>query len=121
MSQSDFETISADRLQQRLDEEHPDNDSRDEGYALVNVLGKQSFEHGHIPHSINIPQGNEDVFERRFSRDKEIIVYCASSDCDASPKAARELVRRGFTNVKDFDSGLEGWKDYGNALVGGTA
>ena len=121
MSEHDFETISAKRLEQRLEEERPDNDSREDGYALVNVLEERSFEHGHIPNSINIPRGNEDEFERRFSRDKEIIVYCASSDCDASPRAARELARRGFANVKDFESGLEGWKESGNSLVGGTA
>lgn len=121
MQEEGFEKISTDRLEQRLTEETPDNSDLAEGFALVNVLGKDAFEREHIPHSINIPQGDEDTFERRFSRDKEIIVYCASRDCDASPKTARELARRGFTDVKDFEAGMKGWKTAGGALADGPA
>ena len=121
MPDNEVETLSADELEQRLEQEAPDNDDRSEGYALVNVLGEESYEREHIPDSINIPQGEEDAFERRFSRDKEIIVYCASRDCDASPKAARELVRRGFTNVTAFAAGMKGWKSAGGDLASGSA
>ncbi|MGQ0593864.1 MAG: rhodanese-like domain-containing protein [Gammaproteobacteria bacterium] len=40
----------------------------------------------HIPGSINMPHDTEHLFERRFAKDKEIIVYCASPDC---PRGSR--------------------------------
>lgn len=119
MTEALYEEISAEQLERRLEHESPDNDDPSDGYALVNVLGGQSFEREHIPASINIPQGDEDAYERRFSRDKEIIVHCASRDCDASDKAARELARRGFTHVERFTAGIKGWKSVGGELEGG--
>lgn len=120
MQENGFEVISVDQLGQRLADDSPDNSDPADGYALVNVLGEDSYQREHIPDSINIPQGEEDAFERRFSRDKEIVVYCASRDCDASPKAAQELVRRGFTQVADFAAGIKGWKSAGGALASGS-
>ena len=82
------------------------NEDRHRGFALVNVLGEGAFAMAHIPGSINIPHGNEDVFERRFAKDKEIIVYCPSPDCPASDKVAAVLVTRGFRRVYDYAGGL---------------
>ncbi|MFH0343068.1 MAG: rhodanese-like domain-containing protein [Chromatiales bacterium] len=64
----------------------------------------------HIPGSINIPHGNEGVFERRFAKDKEIIVYCGSPDCPASENVAAALVTRGFRRVYHYAGGLTGNK-----------
>lgn len=119
MTETAYEEISAQQLQQRLAQEGPDNGDPSDGYALVNVLGEKSFRREHIPDSINIPQGDEDAYERRFSRDKEIIVHCASRDCDASAKAAQELARRGFTQVERFTAGIKGWKSAGGDLDSG--
>ncbi len=95
----------------------PDNLDREEGYALVNVLDPEAFAKEHIPWSINIPQGKEDDFEKRFAKKKEIVVYCASSECDASPRVARKLAERGFTEVRDYEGGLQDWKAGGQPAV----
>lgn len=116
-----IETLGVTNLKDRLDRESPDNTDPKKGYALVNVLGEETFEKEHIPQSINIPKGREDEFEQRFSRDKEIIVYCASPECDASPTVARELVDRGFTNVRDFEGGMSEWKDADGTVEYGAA
>ncbi len=71
----------------------------------------------HIPGSINIPHGNEDVFERRFAKDKEIIVYCASPDCSASDNVAAALVTRGFRRVFDYAGGLSDWQQGGYSIA----
>lgn len=119
MANQGFEEISAADLQQRLQRTEPNNLDPVHGYALVNVLDKDAFREEHIPHSINVPQGHENELEKRFRPDKEIIVYCASEDCPASPEAARELVDRGFRNVKDFTAGMKGWKDAGGNIATG--
>lgn len=120
MRSQDFDVISREMLQQYTDREPPDNMSASGGYALVNVLGEEAFRKEHIPASINIPKGQEDEFERRFARDKHIIVYCASPECDASPKVAGELASRGFENVHDYEGGMKDWKASGAQVASGA-
>ena len=119
MSQTGFSTITLDELERRLATTPPDNENRSVGYALVNVLKAEAFEDEHIPNSINIPAGEEDRFEQRFNKDKNIVVYCASPSCDASPKAARALADRGFRHVYDYEAGMSEWKNAGNEIAGG--
>ncbi|MCH8003608.1 MAG: rhodanese-like domain-containing protein, partial [Nanoarchaeota archaeon] len=68
-----------------------------------------------IKTSINIPV---DEIENRSSSDlpdksKEIVVYCASTDCQASPRAGKKLEELGYTNVVDYEAGIAGWQDAG--------
>jgi len=116
MAQNDYATIEREQLQKKLETSSPDNENATRGFALVNVLGRDAFEEEHIPGSINIPKGREDEFEKRFDHGKEIIVYCASPSCDASPKVAAELVRRGFGRVVDYEAGMSEWKAVGNQV-----
>jgi len=110
MTTQQFFTIDRDDLEQRIATHNLNNEDRRRGFALVNVLGEGAFAMAHIPGSINIPHGNEDVFERRFARDKEIIVYCASPDCPASDNVAGALVTRGFQRVYDYAGSLSDWQ-----------
>jgi rhodanese-related sulfurtransferase len=121
MANVQIDTISREELKNKIEQTRPDNASRSGGYALVNVLNADSFEKEHIPGSINIPQGKEDEFENRFGKMKEIIVYCASPDCSASPKAAEELTKRGFVSVRDYEGGMSDWKEAGNEVESGKA
>ncbi|HSN71832.1 MAG TPA: rhodanese-like domain-containing protein [Steroidobacteraceae bacterium] len=116
MKQERLITVDGEELKRRYDLEKPDNEDRLEGYALVNVLGPESHAKEHIPCSINIPKGQEDEFERRFDKDKEIVVYCASFECDASPTVASRLAERGFTKVRDYEGGIGDWKISGNRV-----
>lgn len=121
MSGPDYHGISRKELEQRFKEQTPDNDSNSDGYALVNVLDPDLYERQHIVNSINIPRSELGKFEQRYDRDKEIIVYCASRECETSAEVARELLRRGFRNVYRYEKGLEDWKAAGNATSGSEA
>lgn len=116
MSAKQFEQMTRGELEHLLQRQKPDNESESTGYALVNVLQPESFEEEHIPGSINIPADQPDRFEDRFAKDKEIVLYCASESCDASPTAARRLVERGFSKVYDYEAGMKGWKDADNPV-----
>ena len=116
MREQDFDKIASEELAQRRSRETPDNEDRSSGYALVNVLKPEAFAGEHLPGSINIPQGEEEHFESRFDEDKEIIVCCASFDCQASPSVARELTRRGFTAVRDYEGGVKDWEAGGKPI-----
>lgn len=111
MPSTTYDAITHQTLAQKLRDRSLNNHDRTQGMALVNVLEPKSFQKEHIPGSINIPRGQEHEFETRFDKDKEIVVYCASTDCDASPKTAEALSRRGFNNVYDYEAGMKGWNE----------
>jgi len=103
-----MKTISVEELKKKIDS--------DDKFKLVDVLSKESFDEKHVPKSISIPLG---VMDERASiefpdKDEEIIVYCASKTCTASPAAAKKLVEMGYTNVTEFSDGLAGWQDAGH-------
>ncbi|MCB0345374.1 MAG: rhodanese-like domain-containing protein [Bdellovibrionales bacterium] len=110
--------ISTEELKKRTKDTVPDNLSRSAGFALINVLPANYFAMEHIPNSINVPVDDLDTLKGRFDTEKEIIVYCASAECDASEKAVRKLKGLGFTNVKDFEGGTQAWKEAGHRVSG---
>jgi len=110
-----MKTINAEELKKKIDTK--------EDFILVDVLGKESYEARHVPTAINIPV---DEIENRASselpdKNKEIVVYCASTDCQASPRAAKKLVELGYTNVVDYEAGIAGWQDVGYEFKESTA
>lgn len=109
-------SITAQELRQKLAGETPNNSDKAKGYALVNVLPPEYFAKEHIPGSINIQYDDISEFERRFDKNKEIIVYCASVTCTAGPDTAKALSARGFAKARDFPGGSKEWKESGNAL-----
>lgn len=108
--------VSTEELESKLSSSAPDNESKDSGFALVNVLPPDSYIQEHIPFSINIDKDHILEFARRFGREKEIIVYCASPECDAAPKVADILSSGGFVNVLDYAGGMHEWKKAGNEV-----
>jgi len=100
-----MDPISAEDLKKKIDSK--------EDFELINVLSKDSYEVKHIPGSKNIPV---DELEERAKtelpdKNKEVIVYCSSPECHASPRAAKKLEAMGYTNVIEFESGLAGWEE----------
>jgi rhodanese-related sulfurtransferase len=116
-----FETIDRKTLNQKLSSHVLDNLDPESGLALVNVLNRDVFDEKHIPNSVNIPLSEIDQFERRFSKEKNIIVYCASSDCDASRRAATELSQRGFSHVAAYEGGTADWEEAHQPIEGRAA
>lgn len=105
-------SIDRDELEEKLE-----NDE----VTLVNVLKREQFIEEHIPGSINIPLNRlEDRAEEQLDPDEEIVVYCASTSCQASPKAWKLLDRMGYDNVWDYQEGLKGWKEAGNETESGS-
>jgi len=102
-----MKTITTKELKEKIDS--------GEGFKLVDVLSKESFDSRHVPNSINIPGSeiDERAPKELPDKDEEIIVYCASSTCQASPNAAKKLEELGYKNVIDFEDGLAGWQDAG--------
>jgi rhodanese-related sulfurtransferase len=85
----DIKTISCEELKEKLD--------RGDNFKLVMTYHKHAFKAKHIPGSI---------------------VYCTNENCTASVFAYRELLRKGFTNIRRFAGGLLAWDEAGYPLEG---
>ena len=48
----------------------------------------------------------------------EVVVYCSHRDCLSSVALYRDLVRRGYGNVRRYSGGLLDWEDAGLPLEG---
>lgn len=110
-----MQTLTREQLKEKLDKK--------EDFLLVNVLSKASFDAIHIPGSKNVDVHQPDFLQNiekltGGDKDKEIVVYCASFTCQASPAAARKLDEAGYKNVYDFSGGVADWKDGGYQLEG---
>lgn len=98
--------VSTQELQQRLD--------RDSGLHLWNVQTNQYFTGELIPGSRRVPLDTVEHDTKNVSKNAEIVTYCGGPNCGQSTEAARKLMDLGYTNVRVFKEGLEGWKAAGN-------
>ena len=79
------------------------------GYIIIDARTQEEYNQGHIPGAIMIPE-----YEIAVRAEKElpyknqlILVYCRSGR--RSKIAAEELVKLGYTNVKEF-GGIIDWE-----------
>ena len=79
------------------------------GYTIIDAREQYEYDEGHIPGAILIPYGEIAARAEKELPDKEqlILVYCRSGR--RSKIAAAELVKLGYTNVKDF-GGIIDWQ-----------
>jgi rhodanese-related sulfurtransferase len=93
-----------------------------EPIVLVDALSPTSYAHSHLPGAINLPPELVDDFAtlRIPDRSAEVIVYCASVDCDSSVDTARKLLALGFTNVSHYEGGKRDWIEASLPVEGGA-
>jgi rhodanese-related sulfurtransferase len=107
-----MKTIEANELHALLQE--------NEDVLLVNTLPADSFEKTRISGAVNIPLDDEDfttrVEKEAGGKDRPVVVYCASQECNSSEKAAAKLQNAGFTAVTDFAGGFKAWQENSEAV-----
>ena len=97
---STYEQITAEQAKTIMDTE--------KDYIIIDARTEEEFAEGHIKNAILIPEYEiEDRAEKELP-DKEqlILVYCRSGR--RSKIASEELVKLGYTNVKEF-GGIIDW------------
>lgn len=100
--------ITTAQLKQKIDNK--------EDFALVEVLGPETFAEFHIPTAMNVPV--DDTFEENIvkavpDKNKLVVVYCRDIECHASAKAVRRMALLGYTNILEYHNGKEGWRAAG--------
>jgi rhodanese-related sulfurtransferase len=101
-------TISRDELKARLDRGDP--------VKLIMALNRWAFDAKHIPGSLHFDTPAE--LYAAVDPDDEVVVYCSHVDCLSSVALYRDLVRRGYRNVRRYSGGLLEWEDAGLPLEG---
>ena len=79
------------------------------GYIIIDARTQEEYDQGHILGAIMIPEYEiADRAEKELpDKDQLILVYCRSGR--RSKIAAEELVKLGYTNVKEF-GGIIDWE-----------
>ena len=97
-----YEQISGAEAKALMDSEN--------GYIIIDARTQEEYDQGHIPGAIMIPEYEiADRAEKELpDKNQLILVYCRSGR--RSKIAAEELVKLGYTNVKEF-GGIIDW-DY---------
>jgi rhodanese-related sulfurtransferase len=101
-------TISRDELKAKLD--------RGEEVKLVMALNRWAYDAKHIPGSLHFD--TPDALYAALRPDDEVVVYCSQNDCLSSVAVYRDLVARGYRNVRRYSGGLMDWEDAGLPLEG---
>ena len=96
-----YEQISGAEAKELMDSES--------GYVIIDARTQSEYDEGHIPGAILIPEYEiADRAEKELlNKDQLILVYCRSGR--RSKIAAEELVKLGYTNVKEF-GGIIDWE-----------
>ncbi len=87
-----FQTISMRQLEEVL--------NRGGDFVLLDVRDREEYGRGHLEGAVNLPFSEIERADEIFSRDQEIIVYCAHGS--NSLLAARELSRMGFRVINTY-------------------
>lgn len=95
---------------------------RGESPVVVDVRNHTAWDQGHIPGALHSPRTE---LPHRIAGDvsdksAEIVVYCWGPGCNGSTKAALDLTRLGYTNVKELLGGYEYWAREGLAIETAT-
>ena len=96
-----YEQISGAEAKELMDSES--------GYVIIDARTQEEYAQGHIPGAILIPEYEiADRAEKELpDKDQLILVYCRSGR--RSKIATEELVKLGYTNVKEF-GGIIDWE-----------
>jgi rhodanese-related sulfurtransferase len=101
-------TIGRDELKGKLD--------RGDDFKLIMALNRWAFDAKHIPGSLHFDTPAE--LYAAVEPEDEVVVYCSNIDCLSSVALYRDLVRRGYRNVRRYAGGLLDWEDAGLPLEG---
>ena len=82
--------------------------------TVLDVNGSDSFKEGRIPGAIDYI-ANEKKLAALLPKDKKalIVAYCGNEYCTAYQAAASTAIALGYTNVKHYSPGIDGWKKSG--------
>lgn len=97
--------------------------ARTEKPVLVEALPEKYYRDWHLPGARHLPHDQVDALAAKVLPDKaaEVVVYCASRNCQNSHIAAGLLARLGYENVAVYPGGKQDWSEAGFPVERGEA
>jgi rhodanese-related sulfurtransferase len=85
---------------------------------VLEALPERYYRQAHLPGALHMPHDQVDSRAPAVLPDKDaqIVVYCASAQCQNSHIAAHRLSVLGYTNVSVFAGGKKEWEEAGLPL-----
>ena len=85
--------------------------------TVIDVNGTDSFKAGHVPGAIDF-RAQKAQLAKLLPGDKSalVVAYCGNEYCTAYLSAATAAQQLGYTNVKHYAPGIDGWKKSGAKL-----
>ncbi len=110
-----FRTIAREELRRKMDS--------GEDFVLADVRSLDACKKEHLKGAICMPLDDieRQTAKHNLDKDRETIVYCSNTECNASPQAAEKLTKMGFSRVEDYKAGIKDWKEAGFPLEVCTA
>lgn len=106
VEEANFEIVDYDYLKSKLG----DKLRKFNQVVIIDARPERTYQAGHIPSSINIPDTHIEKFfpqldQYKVSKDTEIIVYCGGFNCIKSYNVAKFLRGKGYSKVKIYLAG----------------
>lgn len=89
-------------------------------FVLVDARSREDYGRGHLPGAISLPVEDIKDGAGRLDKNEEIVTYCGSFECHASTMAAKEFMRLGFKDVRDYKGGIREWSEKGSPVESGS-
>lgn len=85
--------------------------------VILDVNGTHEYQKGHLPGAVDYI-ANRRQLAQLLPKNKGalIVAYCLNKECPAYALAANAAMKLGYTNVKHYSPGIEGWKESGEAV-----
>lgn len=88
--------------------------------TVIDANGSDSFAEGRIPGAIDFAANKKQLASLLpKNKDALIVAYCGNEYCPAYKAAARAARKLGYTNVKHYAPGIDGWKKSGATVEKG--
>jgi rhodanese-related sulfurtransferase len=87
----------------------------DRGVLFVDARDPEDYHEGHVRGALNLPVRHFELYytklKQQLAKDAEIVLYCASPECNASLYLAEELATLKYTHIKVMLGGWAEWED----------
>jgi rhodanese-related sulfurtransferase len=95
-------TISREELRSAID---------DDTVTVVDALPSAPFARRHLPGAVNVVAEDPDGQVRAVLPDRAVSIVTYSTDhaCARGPKLAERLERLGYSDVRNYEDGIEDW------------
>ena len=88
---------------------------KDVDFVLIDARKHEGYDDEHLPGAVTIPSDHMgEHLVREFKKDRTIVTYCSSFECDSSTIAAQKLEKYGFKKILEFKGGLKDWMEAGH-------